>query len=97
MEAIFSPWLERIVVGMAVKKSGAVLADVWGKYVILCVSNGGGMVDVPTFGKVFQMGAPVVKTWRKEELGADFYEYSMMTDEVITSNVAGYLVSDCIA
>ncbi len=96
-------WGMKVVIPSAVhtttRKGAATqtLADVWGKYVILCVSNGGGMVDVPTFGKVFQMGAPVVKTWRKEELGADFYEYSMMTDEVITSNVAGYLVSDCIA
>lgn len=73
------------------------IADVWGKHVVLAVSNGGGLIDVPTFGKIFQMGSPVVKTWRKEERSADFYEYSMMTDEVITSNVAGYLIEDAIA
>jgi hypothetical protein len=92
----------RVVIPKAVNatsRKGAtdVIADVWGKHVVLTVSNGGGMVDVPTFGKIFQMGAPVVKTWRKEELSADFYEYSMMTDEVITSNVAGYLIIDAIA
>lgn len=96
-------WGMKVVIPKAVNtttRKGAAtqtLADIWGKYVILTISNGGGVIDVPTFGKIFQMGASVVKTWRKEEMSADFYEYSMMTDEVITSNVAGYLISDVIA
>lgn len=96
-------WGMKVVIPKAVNttsrkgNSTQTIADVWGKHVVLAISNGGGMVDVPTFGKIFQMGAPVVKTWRKEELSADFYEYSMMTDEVITSNVAGYLITDAIA
>lgn len=96
-------WGMKVIIPKAVNvtsrkgASSATLADIWGKHVVLLVSNGGGMIDAPTFGKIFQQGAPVVKTWRKEELSADFYEYSMMTDEVITSNVAGYLITNAIA
>ncbi len=92
-------WGMKVVIPKAVnvtsRKGNATqtIADIWGKHVVMVVSNGGGMTDVPTFGKIFQMGAPVVKTWRKEELSADFYEYSMMTDEVI----ACYLIEDAIA
>jgi len=73
------------------------IADTWGKNVVLLVSNGGGLIDVPTFGKIFATSDGVVKTWREDKLNADMYEYSQITDEVITSNVAGYLIKDCIA
>ena len=73
------------------------LADVWGKHVVLMVSNGGGMIDTPTFGKIFQQGAEIVKTWRDEEIASDFYEYSETTDEKVTSSYAGYLIQNAIA
>lgn len=96
-------WGMKVVIPKAVNtttRKGAAtqtIADIWGKYVVLTIANGGGTIDAPTFGKIFQANTAVVKTWREEKLAADFYEYSMTTDEVITSNVAGYLISDCIA
>lgn len=96
-------WGMKVVIPKAVNvttRKGAstqTIADVWGKHIVMTVSNGGGSIDVPTFGKLFQAGTEVVKTWRKDELSADFYEYSLNTDEIISSNVAGYLIEDCIA
>lgn len=96
-------WGMKVIIPKAVNvtsrkgNSTQTIADVWGKHVVMLVSNGGGVVDVPTFGKIFQQGTEVVKTWRKEELSADFYEYAVMTDEVITASAAGYLIEDAIA
>lgn len=96
-------WGMKVLIPKAVQtttRKGAAtqtLADVWGKNVILMVSNGGGAIDVPTFGKIFAQGSELVKTWREEKTSSDFYEYSNKTDEVITSNVAGYLLADVIA
>lgn len=96
-------WGMKVIIPKAVRvtsrKGNATqtIADVWGKHVVMLVKNGGGMIDVPTFGKIFQSGSEVVKTWRKEELSADFYEYGMMTDEVISASAAGYFIEDAIA
>jgi len=96
-------WGMKVIIPTAVNvttRKGAstqTIADLWGKHVIMTVTNGGGMIDVPTFGKILQRGQGVVRTWRKEELRSDLYEYGMETDEIITSNVAGYFIEDVIS
>lgn len=96
-------WGMKVVIPKAVNNtsrkgnSTQTLADVWGKHVVMLVSNGGGTIDVPTFGKIFMQGSEYVKTWRDEELTGDFYQYGLLSDEVITASSAGYLIVNAIA
>ncbi len=72
--------------------------DVWGKHVVLGFNPGAeGSIDTPAFGYIFRKQAPTVYQWYEDKVRATFIEVSMIQDEVMTSNVSGYLVEDCIA
>ncbi len=72
--------------------------DVWGKHCVLGYNPGAeGAIDTPAFGYIFRKTAPTTFSWYEAKYKSTFIEVSMIQDEVMTSNVSGYLIEDCIA
>jgi len=72
--------------------------DVWGKHCVLGYNPGAeGSIDTPAFGYIFRKQAPTIYQWYEDKIRATYIEASMIQDEVMTSNVSGYLIEDCIA
>jgi len=78
------------------------LTDVWGKHVVLVYTTTNPAVDEISAGYIFRVsnGAHTpwgVRTWRDESEKAEYIEVEVCQDEKLVSNVAGYLIEDCIA
>lgn len=72
--------------------------DIWGKHVVLSYKpTDGASIDTPSFGYIFRNQNLEVYDWYEAKLKATFIEASMLQDEVITSNVSGYLIEDAIS
>lgn len=72
--------------------------DVWGKHCVLVYNPGSGAaIDTPSFGYIFRAKNWEVMDWYDPEYKSTFIEVSVIQDEVITSNVSGYLIEDAIA
>ncbi len=72
--------------------------DVWGKHVVLGFNPGAeGSIDTPAFGYIFRNQEFKAFQWYEEKLKTTFIEVSMIQDELLTSNVSGYLMEDVIS
>lgn len=94
--------IPRIVLAMAVKNTAkegqaAVIADVWGKDVVIAYVDPSAGLWGMTFGKTFQWQALQVRTWRDDGARTDFYEPMAAYDEKLVAKDAGYLVKAAIA
>jgi len=72
-------------------------ADVWGKNVILLYVPPTAGIDLPSAGYIFRAQNWSVSKWYEDKKKATFVEPSVIQDEVITSNVLGYLLVSVIA
>ncbi|PIP38770.1 MAG: hypothetical protein COX19_10775 [Desulfobacterales bacterium CG23_combo_of_CG06-09_8_20_14_all_51_8] len=73
------------------------MADIWGKHMILLYANPNAAIDDVSAGYIFRSRNWQTKEWREEEKSRDVVETGYIEDEKIVSNVAGYLIEDCIA
>lgn len=72
--------------------------NIWTDSVVLAYRTPTPSTDSPTFGVIFRKSnGQMVRSWREESKKVDFIEASMMQDEVITSNVSGYLLTNVLA
>lgn len=72
--------------------------DIWGKHVVLTYRpSEGESIDTPSFGYIFRNKGLEVYDWYEKKIKATFVEACMIQDEVLTSNVSGYLIEDAIA
>jgi len=72
-------------------------ADVWGDDVVLLYVNRESTIDTPQVVKTFRSKGWEVRSWRVEEKRSEAIEASVIQDEVLTSNVSGYLLTDVIS
>lgn len=71
--------------------------DVWGDNVVLVWNGAQGALDTPHFGKIFRARPWLVKSWREEKKASEFIEVSVIQDEVLTSGVSGFLLTDVLS
>ena len=71
-------------------------ADVWGDDVVLLYVNRESTIDTPQVVKTFRSKGWEVRSWRVEEKRSEAIEASVIQDEVLTSNVSGYLLTDVL-
>jgi hypothetical protein len=77
--------------------SSTTTSDIWGKNVVMTYVPSEGSIDTPAHGYTFRSRDFLVKSWREEAESKEVIEVSVMDDEVITSNVSGYLLASCIS
>lgn len=77
--------------------SSTTTADVWGKNVVMTYIPTEGSIDTPAHAYTFRSRDFLVKSWREEDMSKEVIEVSIMDDEVITSDISGYLLSSVIA
>lgn len=70
-------------------------SDVWSDNVVL-LNTTTEDIDAPTPCKIFRSRDWEVYTWREDKRRSDAIETSVVQDEVMTSNVAGYLLTDVL-
>lgn len=70
--------------------------DIWGDNVILIWNGADAAIDSPHFGKIFRARNFLTKAWRDEKRASEFIEVSHVQDEVITSGVSGYLLTNVL-
>ena len=80
-----------------VEGEAASISDVWGKNVVLFYSNPNLGLDSLTFGSTLRSRPWMVKTWRKEEISATYYEASIVQAEQAVTYDCGYLIAAAIA
>jgi methylmalonyl-CoA mutase cobalamin-binding subunit len=81
----------------SVEGATVTMADLWGKHVVMTYKPTDGSIDTPAHSYIFRKGNWQTKTWREEKKASDFIETSVIQDEVITSNISGYLIEDVIS
>ena len=72
-------------------------ADVWGKHVVMLYRPPQGSLETPAFGYILRQRNFLAKRWREESKAKEVIEVSTIQDEIVTSNISGYLISSCIA
>jgi len=72
-------------------------ADVWGKHIVMTYVPTGGSIDTPAHAYTLRARNFKVKAWREENKSKEVIEVSVIDDEVITSNISGYLITNAIA
>jgi len=72
-------------------------ADVWGKNVVMTYVPTGGSLETPAHAYTIRSRDFRVKTWREEAESKEVIEVSVIDDEIVTSNISGYLIAACIA
>lgn len=77
--------------------SSITYADVWGDNVLLLYVEEGQQIDSPTPVKIFRSENWNVRSWRVEEKKSEAIEVSVIQDEVLTSNISGYLFTNVLA
>lgn len=77
--------------------SSVTYTDIWGDDVLLLyVPPTDSAMDAPAGAKIFRARPWEVRSWRVEEKRSEAIEASVIQDEVLTSNVAGYLFTDVL-
>lgn len=77
--------------------SSVTYTDIWGDNVLLLyVPPTDSAMDAPAGAKIFRARPWEVRSWRVEEKRSEAIEASVIQDEVLTSNVAGYLFTDVL-
>lgn len=76
----------------------ATYTDIWGDNVLLLYVPPTDMaLDSPSAAKIFRARPWEVRSWDVPEKRSEAIECSVIQDEVLTSNVAGYLLTDVLA
>lgn len=76
--------------------SSITYTDVWGENVLLLYVPNEATMDSPTAVKVFRSSNWEVRSWREEKKRSEAIEVSVIQDEVITSDISGYLYTDVL-
>lgn len=76
--------------------SSITYSDVWSDNVLLLYVPGEATLDSPTAVKIFRAKEFEVRSWRVEEKRSEAIEVSVIQDEVLTSNISGYLITDVL-
>ena len=76
--------------------SSPTYSDVWSDNVVLLWKGAEATLDSPHFAKIIRSRNWLTKVWREEKKGSDFIEVSHIQDEVMTSGLSGYLLSDVL-
>lgn len=97
VKAIFT-WLKNVHVGTAVKKSGATLADVWGKFALLAYVPESPGRGVPAYGYTFvKKGRPRTVKYREESANSDIIAVEEQYGVYQTMVDGGYLISAAVS
>jgi len=72
-------------------------ADVWGKHVVMTYVPANGSIDTPAHAYTLRCRNFQVKTWMEDKKDKEVIEVSMMDDEIVTSDISGYLITNAIA
>ena len=89
--------LEQILVGKAVKDTGAEGAAasrsyVWGNHMTVCFTTNTPALNSPTAGYVFQWQSRAVNRYREEQEHQDVIEVTENFDQKLVASDAGYLI-----
>lgn len=76
--------------------SSPTYSDVWGEAVVLLYVDPEPVIDSPTAVKIFRAENWNVDTWRVSEKKSEAIEVSVIQDEVLTSNISGYLYTNTL-
>ena len=77
--------------------SSITYSDVWGNHVVLLYVPPQATLDSPHAAKIFRARNWEVRSWRMEEKRSEAIEASVIQDEVLASNVSGYLLTDVLS
>lgn len=70
--------------------------DVWGDNVVMLYLPPTSQLDSPDSVKIFRARDWEVRSWRVEEKRSEAIEVSVIQDEVLASNISGYLLNDVL-
>lgn len=73
------------------------LSPVWGDYIVIAYSQPAPARKQPSFGYCFEFEPRVTEVYRDETRRSDIIRVRMTNKEKLTSETAGYLISDAIA
>jgi len=76
--------------------SSITYSDVWSDNVLLLYIPSGVTLDSPHSSKIFRARNWEVRSWRVEEKRSEAIEVSVIQDEVLTSNISGYLYTEVL-
>ncbi len=76
--------------------TAATYSDVYGDDVVLLYVSDQASMDTPDAIKIFRSRDWEVRSWRVEEKRSEAIEASVIQDEVMTSNISGYLLDDVL-
>lgn len=90
-------WGMKILIPRVARTSSAegvagTYSDVWGTDVVMHYKEDNPGLESLTSGVIFRSRPYQVKQWRDERVDSDFFQPSVIQTEVLTSNVAGYLI-----
>lgn len=77
--------------------SSVTYSDVWSDNVVLLYVPPTTDLDSPNGVKIFRAQDTMVRTWREEKKKAEMIEVSVVQDEVITSSLSGYVLTNTLA
>jgi len=77
--------------------SSITYSNVWGNHVVLLYVNRESPIDAPNSVKIFRARDWEVRAWREEKLRSEAIEVSVIQDEVLASNISGYLLTDVLS
>lgn len=93
MNVIIAGWVSNLAADGATDN----IADIWGKNVVLAYVNPNPMVDDISFIYGFRSEDEQITKWRDDPKKSDFIENAYSEDVKVVSNIAAYLIKDCIA
>lgn len=76
--------------------SSQTYSSVYGESVILLYVSPEPVIDAPDSVKIFRSQEFLTRAWREEKLRGEYIEPSLIQDEVITSNISGYLYTSVL-
>ena len=71
--------------------------NIWGNHVVLLYVNRESPIDAPNSVKIFRSKDWEVRAWREEKVRSEAIEASVIQDEVLTSDISGYLLTDVLS
>jgi len=77
--------------------SSVTYSDVWGDTVVMLYVDPQPVIDSPTAVKIFRAEEWMVNTWREPKFKSEAIEISVIQDEVLTSNISGYILTNALA
>lgn len=77
--------------------SSITYSDVWSDSVVLTYMPPGVTLDSPQGVKIFRSQRDMVRTWREEKKRSEAIEFSVVQDEVVTSSLSGYVLTNTLS